>query len=76
MMWPDGCSWFWMFGGIWMIIFWGALIALVVWAIKKLTGSRSTDTSAGKDPLDIAKERYARGEISRTDFEQLKKDLS
>lgn len=76
MMWPEGFNWFWMFGGIWMIVFWGGLIALVIWAVRKLAGGRGPDTSTRKDPLDIAKERYARGEISRADFEEIKKDLS
>jgi len=33
-------------------------------------------TTPKRDPLDVAKERYAKGEISREDFEQIKKDLS
>ena len=70
----SGMGWWMMFGGLWMLIFWGGLIALIVWGIKKLTergGSTSRQT-----PLDVAKERYAKGEISREEFEQVKKDLS
>ncbi len=77
----DGMGWWmlfggvWMlFGGVWMLVFWGGLIALVVWGITKLSGRSSSST--GKDPLDAAKERYALGEISREEFEQLRKDLS
>jgi len=72
MWWPwDTAMVWWMIA--WMVIFWGGLIALIVWGIKKLT---ERDGSARKrDALDIAKERYAKGEISREEFEQLKKDL-
>ena len=60
------------------MVFLGGVIALIVWGIKKLTertGSK-LDTSMKHNPLDIAKERYAKGEISKEQFEQLKKDLS
>jgi putative membrane protein len=73
----DGSGWWMVFGGLWMLVFWVAIIALVVWAIKKLTehkGPRS-GTSEKREPLDIAKERYAKGEISREEFEQIKRDL-
>ncbi len=56
-----------------MLIFWGGLIALIVWGIKELTERGGT---AKHNPLDVAKERYAKGDISREEFEQIKKDLS
>ena len=62
------------FGGLWMVVFWGGLIALIVWGIMKLT--RRGDATPKHDPLDVAKERYAKGEITREEFEQIKKDLS
>ncbi len=74
----EGMGWWMAFGGVWMIVFWGAIIALIVWGVKKLTErSDSGGGTAGKpNPLDIVKERYARGEISKDEFEQLKNDLS
>ena len=57
-----------------MVIFWGGLIALIVWGITRLI--RRGESAPKRDPLDVAKERYAKGEISREEFEQLKKDLS
>jgi putative membrane protein len=71
---PLGSGWWMAFGGIWMVLFWGGIIALIVWAIKKLT-ERGNSTRR-QSPLNLARERYARGEMSREEFEQIKKDLS
>ena len=69
----EGMGWWMLFGGFWMFIFWGGLIALIVWGISRLTGRGCR--AARHDPVDIARERYARGEINRDDFERIKKDL-
>jgi putative membrane protein len=64
----------WMiFGGILMFLFWAGIIALIVWGVSRLY--RQHITAGKQTPLDIARERYARGEISREEFEQIKKDL-
>jgi putative membrane protein len=71
----DGMGWWMVFGGVWMIIFWGAVIALIVWGIKRLTRHSEAEFNKG-NPVDIAKERYAKGEITKAQYEQIKKDLS
>lgn len=62
--------------GLLMLAFWGGLIALVVLGIKRLAEHGGLGGAVKGDPLDIAKARYARGEISREEFEQIRKDLS
>ena len=69
----DGMGWWMIFGGLWMFLFWGGLIALIVWGVNKLVNRNGTDRK--RNAVDIARERYARGEISREEFELLKKDL-
>lgn len=70
----EGMGWWMVFGSIWMVVFWGGLIALIIWGVKKLTERGGSPSK--RDPLDIAKERYARGEISEEEYQRLKKDLS
>jgi putative membrane protein len=73
--WSQGTIGGWgIFGIVMMVVFWIAIIALVVWGIKRFTQETTTSTSNGA--LDIAKERYAKGEISKEEFEQIKRDLS
>jgi putative membrane protein len=64
------------FGGISMWILLLVIIGLVVYLVvrnqKKVS---SGEHHEGVTPLDIVKKRYARGEISKEEFEQLKKDL-
>ena len=69
--WSGG--WWGVFGLLWMLLFWGGIIGLVVWGINRMTRGRN-----GKDetPLEIAQRRYARGEISRDEFESIKATLS
>ncbi len=71
MMWP------YMFGGGWMIIVWIVIIGLIVWGVIALTrrGNSRSESGSNRTPIDIARERYAKGEITREQFEQLKKDL-
>ena len=72
----DGMGWWMVFGGVWSLIFGAVVIGLVVWGIKKLIERGPSSTAKKRDALDIAKERYAKGEISKQEFDQIKKDLS
>jgi len=72
-MWDISSGLGWWMGGVWMLVFWGAIIALIVWVVKKLTNR--DDSTKKQSPLDIAGERYAKGEITREEFQQLKKDV-
>jgi putative membrane protein len=58
-----------------MLVFWGVVIVGMVLAIRWLVSqgrdSRPTDTA-----LAILRERYARGEINRDEFEAKKRDLA
>jgi uncharacterized membrane protein len=72
MMWRYGYeagNWLWM--AAMMFVFWGALIALAVWAVRVISGSRVT----GDGALDTPRKRLASGEISLEDFDKLKKAL-
>ncbi len=72
----EGMGWWMVFGGILWLLFWVGIIALIAWGIAKLAGDRTPAASANKgNALNIAKERYARWEISKEQFEQIKKDL-
>ena len=53
------------------------IVGLIVWGIIALTRRVSSRREPGvnRSPLDVAKERYARGEITREEFERIKKEL-
>lgn len=62
------------FGWIFMILFWVLVILGIVFVIKMIAGSGSK-WEQPETALDILKKRYAKGEISREEFEQMKKDV-
>lgn len=68
-----------LFGGLMMILFLGAIIVLIVVLVRWLsghTGQQHFGGPAHKMPLDILKERFARGEIDEEEFEKRRKRLS
>ena len=72
MMWNagDGMGWWMLVGSVWFVFFW----AVVIWAVVRVTSPRQDGGEASA--LDIARRRYARGEISREEFEQFRRDLA
>lgn len=84
MGWEYGFGGGWMlFGSLLMLLFWGGLIALVVLAVRALwrpsigqpQGSATPPHRSADGALAILKERYARGEITKDQYEQMRADL-
>ena len=75
MMWGGWHGMF--FGPLMMIIFIAVVVVLVVLAVRWLGGSHgaSQPLSPAKTPLDILKERFARGEIDKEEFEERRRVL-
>jgi putative membrane protein len=51
------------------------IVVLVVWAVKRFTAQGNQPTS-GQSARDILQARYARGEITREQYQQMLSDLS
>ena len=65
--------------GIIMITFWivliGALILLVSGVINSIRGTQHNEDDL-RNPLEILKQRYARGEIDKAEYEDKRRSLS
>ena len=80
MMWGGG-GWYGMiFGPVFMVLVLAGVIALVVLLVRWLGGpwygtQPPHQASAGRMPVDILKERFARGEIDQDEFEKRRRVL-
>lgn len=80
--WPDG-----ILSLLITVLFWAAIVSLFLFLVKKMSGHtghgccHSIDTTDDEDAdaptyMYILKERYAKGEIDKQKFEEMKKDLT
>jgi len=66
-----------------MLLFWGGLILLAVWLVRVIFSGGQNHRSQmkappgdGLDAGEILAQRYARGEITREQYETMKQDIS
>ncbi len=71
------------FGYIWMIfifIFVAAIIVgiilLIVWLVRRASYPGEISKSKTGDAMEILKQRYAKGEITKKEFETMEKNIS
>ncbi len=87
MPWMHGFGFGWggmIFGGLLTLLFWVVVIALVVFAVRALSRSgsgRATPPAGSPGPapdqaLEILRERYARGEITKDEYTSMRQDLT
>ncbi|HLW46524.1 MAG TPA: SHOCT domain-containing protein [bacterium] len=72
-MWPYGYGPGWgpmIFGWVWMLVFVAAIVAVIV-LITRAPGTRYTDTA-----LEVLRRRYAAGELTKEQFEQMKREVA
>ena len=74
MGWGYGIGWFW---PIFMAAFWVAVIVGIIFLIRWVAmATRAREHGKLEESaLDILKKRYARGEITKDEFEKMKKDI-
>lgn len=74
-------GWGWgmgLLGGLGMLLFWGLIIGLVIWAIVALTRlsqAGPSRSSAAESALDILRRRLAAGEITPQEYDELRRKL-
>ena len=80
-----GFGWLGMlFGGLMMLLFWGGLFALLFFAVRSFaqpSSNHGTSVStlartSDRNALEIVKERYARGELTKEEYDNLRQDLT
>ncbi len=79
------------FGGpwmmLWIVIFWVVVVGLALWLLSRLfpgardhSGNEQSQvngpaTGSARRALDILNERYARGEITRAEYQEIRRDI-
>lgn len=64
-------AWMWIVGTLMMLVFWGGLAALIVWAVRAVTTPREGAASAE----ELLKRRLATGQITQEEYEKTRRAL-
>ena len=67
------------FGFFFMLLFWGLIVWAIIAGVRMLSGGHGRSCcggAQGDDAVKTLRDRYAKGEITKEQFEQMKKDLS
>ncbi len=68
-------------GWVWMVVFWVIIILIITAIVRAVSHDKRHyrggywRDSRGNTALDILNERYAKGEITKEEFEAKKKDM-
>jgi putative membrane protein len=69
-----GWGWWMVFGWLWMVVLWGLIIWGVYTLVSRLSGGGSTQPR--ETALDILERRYASGELTHDQFEEMRQRLT
>ncbi len=65
--------------GIWglltMLVFWVAFILFIVWLVRTVVAGSPGMAGGSTNAKAILDQRYARGELTRKEYDQMKKDI-
>jgi len=80
MMWPYGygAGWGWMMGGwITMVVFWGLGIVGIVALVRVLSDrAAAAQPKHPEAPTEVLRRRYAAGELTKEQFEEMKRNVA
>ena len=66
--WGMGMGWWWIISIV--------VLVAIIWPLyQRFNQNNNVPGESGKSALDILKERYARGEINKQEFEERKRDI-
>ncbi len=75
MMWGYGFNWVGMFLMMLVVVILIVLLVVLVWMSIRRSRKRTSFPASGPTALEILRQRYARGDIDTTTFEQMHERL-
>ena len=73
--WNEGMGIMMIFGWLFSLAVLFGIVLLIIWAVKQFNQRPAAGGGGGDNALNIARERYARGEITQAQFDEIKRAL-